>query len=37
MIIDSFPEKDRGIFKEGDHIVEEDPIEAVVKKNKIKK
>ena len=36
-IIESFPEKDRGIFKEGEGIIEEDPLEAVVKKMKIKK
>ena len=37
-IIESFPERDRGIFKEGDeNVVEEDPLEAVVKKMKLKK
>jgi len=35
-IINSFPEKDRGIFKEGEGIVEQDPLEAAVKKLKIK-
>ncbi|CDW89648.1 UNKNOWN [Stylonychia lemnae] len=37
-IIETFPERDRGIFKEGENnIVEEDPLEAVVKKMKLKK
>lgn len=39
LIVESFPERDRGIFKEGENnpIVEEDPLEAVVKKMKIRK
>jgi len=37
-IIESFPEKDRGIYKQGDqNLVEEDPLEAAIKKIKIKK
>ena len=38
-IVETFPERDRGIFKEGESnpIVEEDPLEAAVKKMKIRK
>jgi hypothetical protein len=36
-IVETFPERDRGIFKEGDTVVEDDPLEAVVKKMKLKK
>lgn len=37
-IIESFPEKDRGIYKGGDQdLIEEDPLEAAIKRKKIKK
>ena len=38
-IVESFPEKDRGIYKPGEKpdIVEEDPLEAAVKKIKLRK
>jgi hypothetical protein len=34
--VESFPENDRGLYKP-DKIVEEDPLEAIVKKIKIQK
>lgn len=38
-IVDSFPKQDRGIYNQNEkhEIVEEDPVEAVVKKLRIKK
>ena len=36
-IVETFPERDRGLYKEGGAVVEEDPLEAAVKKIKLRK
>jgi hypothetical protein len=36
-IVESFPEKDRGVYKQEEKQAEEDPLEAAVKKMQIRK